>query len=84
VLRTCPSPDGPDGYLSVLRCVIVRLGMSALDQQTGTFEGLFDADLREICRVIDELVRTGECFIGGETIRPSAALARKWLEEGFH
>ena len=83
VLQTCPEADGPNGYLSMLRGAIVRRSIANMNIESGAFEGLFDADIRVLCRVIEELVRTGEARVGGETIRPNSDLRRKYLEDNF-
>ena len=70
MLQEHPYPEGRDGYLNILRCMVMNFAAMSYNPKTEVISGRSDVYIKQLVRVLDELKTTGECRVGGETIRP--------------
>lgn len=69
ILRN-PEPDGRKGYLNVMRATLLEYTTLAYDEEVNEFTDKYDAHVKQLVRVLDELKKWGHCVLGGQVVRP--------------
>ena len=62
--------DGRKGYLNVIRAALLEYTALAYDEEINEFTGTYDAHVKQLVRVLDELKKRDHCVLGGQIVRP--------------